>query len=147
MQIASIEYARNVLGLQNATSQEFDADTPEPIISLMEGKNKEMIGGTLRLGLYSCTLKDASKAKAIYGTLEVKERHRHRYEFNNTYREAFENAGFVFSGINTEKNLVEIIELKDHKWFIASQFHPEFSSRPNKCHPLFREFVSATLEV
>ncbi len=146
MQIATIEYARNVLGLEEATSQEFDSNAKEAIITLMEGKTKEMIGGTLRCGLYSCTLKENTLARKIYGEAEVEERHRHRYEFNNMYRKIFEDASFVFSGINREKNLVEIVELKGHKWFVASQFHPEFSSRPNKCHPLFREFVRATLQ-
>lgn len=146
MQLAAIEYARNVLGIEHATSTEFEADAKEPLIILIEGKNREMIGGTLRLGLYSCSLKEGSAAKTIYGKDEIKERHRHRYEFNNAYRARFENSDMILSGINTEKDLVEMIELKGHKWFVACQFHPEFASRPNRAHPLFRAFIGATLK-
>ena len=112
----------------------------------MEGKNREMIGGTLRLGLYPCSLKKGSLAEKIYGKEEIKERHRHRYEFNNDYKEKFANSSLEFAGINKEKNLVEMIELKDHKWFVATQFHPEFASRPNKPHPLFKSFIEASLK-
>ena len=146
MQVALIEYARNVLGIKEASSAEFEADTKEPIIALMEGKNREMIGGTLRLGLYPCSLKKGSLAEKIYGKEEIKERHRHRYEFNNDYKEKFANSSLEFAGINKEKNLVEMIELKDHKWFVATQFHPEFASRPNKPHPLFKSFIEASLK-
>ncbi len=146
MQLAVIEYARNVLGILGATSTEFESDATDPVITLIEGKDREMIGGTLRLGLYSCHLKDGSLAKNIYGTAEIKERHRHRYEFNNAYRQTFDASDMVLSGINKEKNLVEMVELKGHKWFVASQFHPEFASRPNRAHPLFKAFIGAALE-
>lgn len=146
MQVALIEYARNILGIKEASSSEFEPDTKEPIITLMEGKDREIIGGTLRLGLYPCSLKKDSLAKKIYCQEEIKERHRHRYEFNNDYMEKFEGSSLVFSGINKEKDLVEMVELKDHKWFVACQFHPEFASRPNKPHPLFKSFVEATLK-
>ena len=146
MQIAIIEYARNVLGIKEATSTEFDVSAKDPLITLIEGKNNEIIGGTLRLGLYSCTLKEGSLAESIYNRKEIKERHRHRYEVNNAYKNRFKDSSMLFSGINEEKDLVEMIELKDHKWFVASQFHPEFASRPNRCHPLFKSFVEATLK-
>lgn len=146
MQLAVIEYARNVLGLKEATSTEFDPSTKEPLISMIEGKNEQDIGGTLRLGLYPCTLKEKSIVRGIYNEKEIKERHRHRYEVNPSYKERFEGSKLVFSGINEELGLVEIAELKDHKWFIATQFHPEFASRPNRVHPLFREFIAATLK-
>ena len=146
MQVALIEYARNVISIKEATSTEFEPNTKEPLITLMEGKNREVIGGTLRLGLYPCFLKKDSLVQKIYGKEEIKERHRHRYEFNNSYKEKLESSSLVFSGINKEKNLVEMIELKDHKWFVATQFHPEFASRPNKPHPLFKSFIEATLK-
>ena len=146
MQVALIEYARNMIGIKEASSTEFDPNIKEPLITLMEGKNRELIGGTLRLGLYPCFLKKDSLVQKIYGKEEIKERHRHRYEFNNSYKEKLESSSLVFSGINKEKNLVEMIELKDHKWFVACQFHPEFASRPNKPHPLFKSFIEATLK-
>ena len=146
MQIALIEYARNVLGIKEASSTEFELDTKEPLITLIEGKNKEVIGGTLRLGLYPCSLKKGSLVEKIYCQEEIKERHRHRYEFNNDYKKRFEGSSLVFAGINEERNLVEMIELKDHKWFVASQFHPEFASRPNKPHPLIKSFIEVALK-
>lgn len=147
MQLASIEYARNVLGLTEAHSAEINEETPDPIIDLLpEQKDVEDLGGTLRLGLYPCKLIEGTKAYEAYNDEVVYERHRHRYEFNNHYRPAMEEAGFVFSGTSPDGRLVEIIELKDHPWFVASQFHPEFTSRPNRPQPLFRDFVGMSLK-
>ncbi|MEK5367634.1 CTP synthase (glutamine hydrolyzing) [Bacillus sp. FSL R5-0654] len=147
MQVASIEYARNVLGLEGAHSAEIDPETAFPIIDLLpEQKDVDDLGGTLRLGLYPCKLNEDSKAFAAYNDEVVYERHRHRYEFNNEYRQQMEAAGFVFSGTSPDGRLVEIIELKDHPWFLASQFHPEFVSRPTRPQPLFRDFVGASLQ-
>jgi CTP synthase len=146
MQLASVEYARNVLGLDGAHSAELNPDTPYPIIDLLpEQKDIEDLGGTLRLGLYPCKLTKGSKAYAAYDGEVVYERHRHRFEFNNHYREQMESAGFIFSGTSPDGRLVEIIELEDHPWFVASQFHPEFTSRPTRPQPLFRDFVEASL--
>lgn len=146
MQVASIEYARNVVGLQGAHSSELDFATPYPVIDLLpEQKDIEDLGGTLRLGLYPAKLDPASRAFEAYQDEVIYERHRHRYEFNNEYRQAMEDAGFIFSGTSPDGRLVEIIELKDHPWFVASQFHPEFTSRPTRPQPLFREFVNASL--
>jgi CTP synthase len=146
MQLASVEYARNVIGLSGAHSAELNPDTPYPIIDLLpEQKDIEDLGGTLRLGLYPCKLTKGSKAYAAYDGEVVYERHRHRFEFNNHYREQMENAGFIFSGTSPDGRLVEIIELEDHPWFVASQFHPEFTSRPTRPQPLFRDFVEASL--
>ncbi len=147
MQLASIEFARHVLGLEGANSAELNPETNYPIIDLLpEQKDIEDMGGTLRLGLYPCKLTDGSLAHAAYGEQVIYERHRHRYEFNNEYREQMEKAGFVFSGTSPDGRLVEIIELEDHPFFIASQFHPEFVSRPTRPQPLFREFVRASLK-
>ncbi|UOY91248.1 CTP synthase [Ectobacillus sp. JY-23] len=146
MQLASIEFARNVLGLEGANSSEINPDTKYPIIDLLpEQKDVEDLGGTLRLGLYPCKLAEETKAFNAYGEPVVYERHRHRYEFNNQFRQDMEKAGFVFSGTSPDGRLVEIIELKDHPWFVASQFHPEFVSRPTRPQPLFRDFVHASL--
>lgn len=145
MQLAIIEYARNVLGIKEASSTEFDPLSKEPIITLIGGKDMEVIGGTLRLGLYSCTLKEDSMAYKIYGKKEIMERHRHRYEINNKYLPFFEGSSLVFSGINDNQKLVEMIELKGHKWFLATQFHPEFGSRPNRAHPIFKTFIEASM--
>ncbi|MFX3624407.1 MAG: CTP synthase [Ectobacillus sp.] len=146
MQLASIEFARNVLGLEGANSSEINPDTKYPIIDLLpEQKDVEDLGGTLRLGLYPCKLQEETKAYHAYGEPVVYERHRHRYEFNNQFRQDMEKAGFVFSGTSPDGRLVEIIELKDHPWFVASQFHPEFVSRPTRPQPLFREFVNASI--
>ncbi|KSU60524.1 CTP synthetase [[Bacillus] enclensis] len=146
MQLASVEYARNVLGLDGAHSAELNPDTPYPVIDLLpEQKDIEDLGGTLRLGLYPCKLTKGSKAYAAYDGEVVYERHRHRFEFNNHYREQMEDAGFIFSGTSPDGRLVEIIELEDHPWFVASQFHPEFTSRPTRPQPLFRDFVEASL--
>jgi CTP synthase len=147
MQLASVEFARHVLGLKNAHSAEIMPNTPYPIIDLLpEQKDIEDLGGTLRLGLYPCKLAEDTKAFAAYGDDLVYERHRHRYEFNNEYRQAMENEGFIFSGTSPDGRLVEIIELKDHPWFLASQFHPEFTSRPTRPQPLFRDFIEASIK-
>lgn len=147
MQLASIEFARNVLGLSEAHSAEINADTPDPIIDLLpEQKDVEDLGGTLRLGLYPCKLIEGTKAYEAYNDEVVYERHRHRYEFNNHYRQAMEEAGFIFSGTSPDGRLVEIVELQDHPWFVASQFHPEFISRPNRPQPLFRDFMGMSLK-
>ncbi len=147
MQCAVIEFAINILGLEDANSTEFDSGTKDPIIDLMcEQKKLKNKGGTMRLGKYKCRLKVGSKAQNAYKKGIVYERHRHRYEFNNIYREAVEKAGLVVTGINPEKNLVEIVEIKDHPWFVAVQFHPEFKSRPDRPHPLFRDFIGASIK-
>ncbi|CAH0345051.1 CTP synthase [Bacillus sp. CECT 9360] len=147
MQLASVEYARHVLGLEGAHSSEINFETPDPIIDLLpEQKDVEDLGGTLRLGLYACKLSEGSKAHAAYQDEVVYERHRHRFEFNNHYRPAMEQAGFVFSGTSPDGRLVEIIEIKDHPWFVACQFHPEFTSRPTRPQPLFRDFIEASLK-
>jgi len=144
MQIACIEFARHVLKLQDAHSTEFDLDTPHPVIALLDAQRKiSKKGGTMRLGAQPCQLMMGSKAARLYGAFVVNERHRHRYEFNNVYREQFEKAGFVFSGTSPDGKLVEVIEIKDHPFFIASQFHPEFQSKPNRPHPLFKGFIAA----
>lgn len=145
MQLASIEFARNVLNLTDANSSEFDENTTNPIITIIEGKHKEKnLGGTLRLGNYSCTIKPNTKTFDAYKESIVNERHRHRYEFNNEYINMFEEKGMIFSGINDENNLVEIIELKDHKFFIGAQFHPELTTKTLKPNPLFEKFVDVT---
>lgn len=147
MQLASIEFARNVLGLDGAHSAEINPSTNHPIIDLLpEQKDIEDLGGTLRLGLQACKLVEGSIAYEAYQDKVVYERHRHRYEFNNHYRQDMEKEGFVFSGTSPDGRLVEIIELKDHPWFVASQFHPEFTSRPTRPQPLFRDFVGASLK-
>ncbi|MGD9679494.1 MAG: CTP synthase, partial [Vulcanibacillus sp.] len=148
MQTAVIEFARNVLGLDNANSTEFNKNTEYPVIDILpEQKLLEDLGGTMRLGLYPCKLAEKSKAKDSYNKDLIHERHRHRYEFNNDYREKFIKAGLQITGISPEGKLVEIIELLDHPWFVATQFHPEFKSRPNIPHPLFREFIKSTLKI
>ncbi|MCP8617410.1 CTP synthase [Salirhabdus salicampi] len=147
MQLASVEFARNVANLNGAHSAEIKEDTPHPVIDLLpEQKDVEDLGGTLRLGVYPCKLQEGTKTYAAYEDEIVYERHRHRYEFNNEYRQQMEQHGFIFSGTSPDGRLVEIIELKDHPWFVASQFHPEFKSRPTKPHPLFRDFVKASMD-
>jgi len=144
LQIAVIEFARNVLELAGAHSTEFEPETPHPVIDLMaDQRGVEDLGGTMRLGVYPCTLRPGTKAAAAYGEPVVHERHRHRWEVNNAYRAAMADAGMVFSGTSPDDRLVEVIELRDHAWFVASQFHPEFRSRPNRAQPLFRDFVGA----
>jgi CTP synthase len=144
MQLMCIEFARNVLGHEDANSSEFDRTTPHPIIDLMNDQRSITdMGGTMRLGLYPCDLQPGTKAAAAYGVPQIEERHRHRWEFNNAYREEFEKAGMVFSGLSPDGKLVEISELKDHPYMVASQFHPEFLSRPNRPHPLFVGLMQA----
>ncbi len=147
MQLMCIEFARHVLNFEDANSSEFDRSTHHPVIDLMvEQRSITDMGGTMRLGLYPCILQPGSKAAAAYGTEQVEERHRHRWEFNNTYRAAYEQAGMVFSGMSPDGKLVEIAELKDHPYMVGSQFHPEFLSRPNRPHPLFVGFMKAVAD-
>jgi CTP synthase len=144
MQCAVIEFARNVCKMKDANSTEFDQETKFPVIDLLPGqRGLTDKGGTMRLGAYPCRIKKGTILSAAYATEMVNERHRHRYEFNNKYRDEIEKAGMLFSGIYPEADLVEVIELKDHPWFLATQFHPEFKSRPNRPHPLFSGFVKA----
>jgi CTP synthase len=144
MQCAVIEFGRSILNYKNANSSEFNPKTKYPVIDLMaEQKKVTAKGGTMRLGQYPCVIKAKTKAAKAYGSLKINERHRHRYEFNPAYKKAYEKRGMVFSGINPGTKLTEIIELTDHPWFVACQFHPEFKSRPLSAHPLFREFIKA----
>ena len=143
MQIAVIEFARHVAGLAKANSTELNPDTPHPVIDIMPDQVGVAKGGTMRLGNYPAVLNKNSRAYLAYGQTNITERHRHRYEFNNSYRQALENSGLVLSGTSPDKKLVEIIELSDHPFYIGSQFHPEFLSRPGKPHPLFRDFIGA----
>ncbi|MCX5852550.1 MAG: CTP synthase [Deltaproteobacteria bacterium] len=146
MQMAVVEFARNVSHLEKANSSEFDADTPYPVIDLMpEQKSVTDKGGTMRLGAYDCVLDKDTRAFEAYGTLAIRERHRHRYEFNNTYRDVLTEDGIKISGTSPDGRLVEMIELADHPWFLGCQFHPEFKSRPRKPHPLFSAFIGASL--
>lgn len=144
LQVMMIDFARNVLNLKNADSYEFDKLTPDPVINLMlDQRGLDQLGGTMRLGLYPCQILPGSKAAELYKTDLIHERHRHRYEFNNDYRQQFENAGMVFSGISPDGVLVEMAELSDHPFMMAAQFHPEFLSRPNRAHPLFLGLIEA----
>ncbi len=147
MQIAVIEFARHVVGLEGADSTEFNPDAPYPVIELMP---KQLVilqsRGTLRLGDFGCLLVEGSRARALYGADMIVERHRHRFEFNNDYREQLEEAGLTVAGVNPDRNLVEVVELKDHPWYVGCQYHPEFKSRPNRPHPLFVGFVGAAIE-
>ena len=147
MQLAAVEFARNVCGLTGAHSSELDPNTPYPIINLLPDQEDVVeMGGTLRLGSYPCTLAEGSVAHKEYGEINITERHRHRYEFNNFYRERLTDKGLVLSGVSPDGRLVEIVELPEHPWFVAGQFHPEFKSRPEKAHPLFTGFIRASLE-
>jgi len=146
MQCAVIEFARNVCGLKGANSAEFDICTPYPVVHLMPDQESILNkGGTMRLGVYDCNLVAGTMAKKVYGTDQVQERHRHRYEINNDFKEDMESKGLIVSGISPDGRLIEIIELKDHPWFVACQFHPEYKSRPNRPHPLFQGFIDSTL--
>ena len=146
LQCAVIEFARNVLHKEKANSTEFDPDTPDPVIHLMETqKSVKDMGGTMRLGSYPCKLKPGTKSAAAYGVDHIDERHRHRYEFNNAYREVMEHNGMRISGVSPDNELVEMIEIENHPWFVGCQFHPELKSRVARAHPLFREFVAAAL--
>ncbi|HOZ37262.1 MAG TPA: CTP synthase [Anaerolineaceae bacterium] len=148
LQVMMIEFARNVLGLKEADSAEFDKLTPDPVIDLMlEQRGLDQMGGTMRLGLYPCHIKPDTKASALYQAEVIQERHRHRYEFNNEYRQRFEENGVVFSGMSPDGILVEMAELKDHPFMMACQFHPEFLSRPNRAHPLFLGFIEAACKI
>ncbi len=147
LQCAVIEFARNVCKLEGAHSSEFDSDTEHPVIDLLPTQvDVENLGGTMRLGAYRCEIKPGTLAYRAYGTTRIEERHRHRYEFNNAYREQLEKCGLIVSGVNPELDLVEIVELRDHPWFLGVQFHPELKSRALRAHPLFRDFVRAALE-
>ncbi|ADY73368.1 CTP synthase [Desulfurobacterium thermolithotrophum DSM 11699] len=148
MQCAVIEFARNVAGLKDAHSSEFSSTTPYPVIDLMEEQKKvKEKGGTMRLGAYPCVLKEGTLSYEAYKENEISERHRHRYEFNNKFREVLEKAGLVIAGTSPDGRLVEIVEINDHPWFVAVQFHPEFKSRPRNPHPLFKSFVKAAKEL
>lgn len=147
MQCSVIEFARNVLSFKDANSSEIDKNTTYPVIDLMpEQKDIDEKGGTMRLGIYPCKLEEGSKAFKAYGQQVIYERHRHRYEFNNEYRKEITKAGLKITGVSPDNRLVEIVEVEDHPWFVATQFHPEFKSRPNRPHPLFRDFIKAALQ-
>lgn len=144
MQTAVIEFGRNICGLADANSAEFNSSSSNLVIDLMEEQKKiSNMGGTMRLGAYTCKIKKGTKLHKAYKKLKIEERHRHRYEFNNEYKSLFEKRGMSFSGINPDADLVEVVELPDHPFFVATQYHPEFKSRPNRPHPLFRDFVAA----
>ncbi len=147
MQILSVEFARHVLGLKDAASTEINPSTPHPIISLLsEQQGVEEFGGTMRLGAYPCRLKKGSLAEKAYDTTLISERHRHRFEFNNAYKEEMEKKGLIISGTLENGNLCEVVEIADHPWMVGVQFHPEFKSKPTEAHPLFRDFIAAALE-
>ena len=147
MQLAIVEFARNVLDFKDAHSVELNPETTHPVIHLMPDQdNVTDLGGTLRLGAYPCILEENSKAYNLYGAKEISERHRHRYEVNNYYREDLIKGGMSLCGLSPNGKIVEMIELPNHPWFIATQAHPEFKSRPNRPHPLFRGFIGAALE-
>lgn len=146
MQVMSVEFARNVCGISDANSTEIDPDTGNPVIALLEEQEKvKEMGGTMRLGAFPCTLKEGSKALKAYGTPQITERHRHRYEYNNRYREMMENNGFLISGVYESGNLVEIVEIANHPFMLGVQFHPEFKSKLTHPHPLFRDFAQAMI--
>ena len=147
MQCAAIEFGRNVVGLENAGSSEFNKNVDHPIICLLDDQKEVTTkGGTMRLGAMPCVLDPASKASACYEVDEIQERHRHRYEFNNSYRQQFQAHGMRFSGTSPDGKLVEIVEVDGHPWFVAVQFHPEFKSKPTKAHPLFCGFIEAAVQ-
>ena len=148
MQMAVVEFARHVCGMKGAHSSELDPDTPYPVIDLMEGQRGVTDkGGTMRLGAFPCRIdREDTAAFQAYRTSDISERHRHRYEFNNEYRQRLTQAGLRLSGLSPDGRLVEIVELPSHPWFVGVQFHPELKSRPNRAHPLFREFIFAAKE-
>jgi CTP synthase len=147
MQMAVIEYSRNVIGLKDAISTEMNEETSHPVIALMEDqKTITDKGGTMRLGAWKCDIKEGTLAHQIYGELQINERHRHRYEYNNAYRKQLEDAGLLASGINPDTGLVEIIELKNHPFFIGVQYHPEYKSTVANPHPIFVSFVAAMVK-
>jgi len=146
LQIAVIEFARHVLRLKGANSTEFDPQSPHPVINMMEEQKKIVDkGATMRLGSYECALVPGTRAHRAYKADSVRERHRHRFEVNNAYVDRLQRAGLMVSGRNPRRNLVEIVELKNHPWFLAVQFHPEFQSKPNRAHPLFAAFIAAAI--
>ena len=148
MQCAVVEWARNVMGITNATSQEWDNASPNQVITLSPNQEKQnIIGGTMRLGAYRCLLKDGTQTQWLYQCESIYERHRHRYEFNNKFLRLFNASGYKVSGVSPSENLVEIIEYPAHPFFIGTQFHPEFLSRPNKPHPLFLGLVQTCLDL
>jgi CTP synthase len=141
-----VEFARDVLGLAEANSHEFNAQTPDPVIAFLpDQRDLTKKGGTMRLGLYACVLAQGTKAAAAYGVPVIYERHRHRYELNNDYASRLSAAGLTHAGLSPDHRLVEICEVADHRWMVGSQFHPEFRSRPNRPHPLFRDFIGASV--
>ena len=147
MQIAVIEYARNVLGITDANSGEFDELCKNKVIDFMPGQSDDIDkGGTLRLGSYPCVIKDGTTMKRCYGQDVINERHRHRYEFNNEYRQAFQDGGLTLSGLSPDGRLVETVELTDRPFYVGVQYHPEFKSRPNHPHPLFKGFIKASID-
>ena len=147
MQLTIVEFARNVIGLKDAHSNEFNSATTNPVIHIMPDKEGVTnLGGTLRLGSYPCILDKSSKALQLYGVETIEERHRHRYEVNNQYRDILQEYGMLLSGFSPDGRIVEMIEIPEHPWFIGTQAHPEFKSRPNKPHPLFKGFLGAALE-
>lgn len=146
--MAVVEFARNVLKLEDVNSAEFNENAKNPVIHIMDDqKDIHDKGGTMRLGAYPCVLKEETVAREIYGKSEISERHRHRFEFNNKYKEQIENAGMICSGTSPDGRLVEIVEIPKNRFFVAGQFHPEFKSRPNKPQPLFAELVKAAKEM
>ncbi|HQX62346.1 MAG TPA: gamma-glutamyl-gamma-aminobutyrate hydrolase family protein, partial [Thermomicrobiales bacterium] len=147
LHMAAIDVARNVLGLADANSTEIDPATRNPVIDLMPDQKDVEMGGTMRLGAWPCKLVPGTRAAAAYGTDLVTERHRHRYEINNAYRDALEEGGLIISGESPDGRLAEIMELIDHPWFVGVQFHPELKSRPTRPHPLFRDFVAAATKI
>ncbi len=147
LQCAVIEFARNVAKLERAHSTEIDPDSPHPVVCLLDAQHAiTNLGGTMRLGNYPCALKNNSRAAGAYGKELIQERHRHRYEFNNQYRESFQKLGMVFTGLSPDSKLVEVVEIPSHPWFLAVQFHPEFKSKPTASHPLFNAFVAAAIK-
>ena len=148
MQIAVIEYARHVLGYSDANSSEFDRNSSHKMIDFMPGQNDTVDkGGTLRLGSYPCVVQAGTIMERCYGTTQIHERHRHRYELNNQYRQELQNAGLVLSGTSPDGRLVETVELSDYAFYVGVQFHPEFKSRPNRPHPLFKGFIRAAMQM
>ena len=147
MQIAVIEYARNVAGIKTADSGEFDELCPNKVIDFMPGQSDDIDkGGTLRLGAYPCIITEGTTMEKCYGAKEISERHRHRYEYNNDYREVLTGAGLTIGGMSPDKNLVETVEITSEDFYVGVQFHPEFKSRPNRPHPLFKGFIGAALK-
>ena len=145
MQIAVIEYARDVLGFKDANSREFDEESKHLVIDLMPDQRGLIKGGTMRLGAYPCAIQKGTMMEKAYGQTQISERHRHRYEFNNDFKQAFIDGGLTISGTSPNGEIVETVEIKGEDFFVGVQFHPEFKSRPNKAHPLFREFVKASI--